>query len=209
GHAQAAAGVGGVIKMVQAMHHGVLPRTLHADVPSSGIDWSAGAVELLTREQPWPETGRARRAGVSSFGASGTNAHVILEAAPEPLPAPGGEPVSGPVPVVLSGRSAEALRAQAGRLLSFLEARADLGPGEVAHALTRRAELEHRGAVVARDRETLVRGLTALASGEPDPAVVSGHTTGRGRPAVLFTGQGSQRPGMGRELYETFPAFAA
>ncbi|MFJ8211282.1 type I polyketide synthase [Streptomyces sp. NPDC096033] len=209
GHAQAAAGVGGVIKMVQAMHHGVLPRTLHADVPSSGIDWSAGAVELLTREQPWPETGRARRAGVSSFGASGTNAHVILEAAPEPLPAPGGEPVSGPVPVVLSGRSAEALRAQAGRLLSFLETRPELGPGDVAHALTRRAELEHRGAVVARDRETLVRGLTALTSGEPDPAVVSGHATGRGRTAVLFTGQGSQRPGMGRELYETFPVFAA
>ncbi|MEV7547608.1 type I polyketide synthase, partial [Streptomyces sp. NPDC089915] len=210
GHAQAAAGVGGVIKMVQAMHHGVLPRTLHADVPSSGIDWSAGAVELLTREQPWPETGRARRAGVSSFGASGTNAHVILEQAPEAAAAQSAAgPVSGPVPVALSGRSAGALRAQAARLLSFVEARPELGVAEVAHALTRRAELEHRAVVVGRDRETLVRGLTALAADEPDASVVSGHATGRGRLAVLFTGQGSQRPGMGRGLYEAFPVFAA
>nr|WP_303629977.1 polyketide synthase [Actinomadura madurae] len=120
GHTQAAAGVAGVIKMVQAMRHGVLPKSLHVDAPSSHVDWSSGAVELLTKEQDWPETGRPRRAGVSSFGISGTNAHVILEAAPEREPETGDElepgPVVGavPVPLLLSGRSPEAVRAQAG-----------------------------------------------------------------------------------------------
>ncbi|MFD0375778.1 SDR family NAD(P)-dependent oxidoreductase [Streptomyces sp. NPDC127112] len=210
GHTQAAAGAAGVIKMVQAMRHGVLPPTLHVDAPSSHIDWSTGAVELLTEARPWPETGRARRAAVSSFGISGTNAHVILEAAPEPAaPARGGKPLSGPVPVALSARSPEALRAQAARLADHLDRRPGLDVADVAYSLTGRSELEHRAVVVARDRETLVRGLTALASGEPSPSVVTGRATGRGRPAVLFTGQGSQRPGMGRELYETFPAFAA
>ncbi|MFF4371363.1 SDR family NAD(P)-dependent oxidoreductase, partial [Streptomyces sp. NPDC001594] len=210
GHTQAAAGAAGVIKMVQAMRHGVLPPTLHVDAPSSHIDWSSGAVELLTETRPWPETGRPRRAGVSSFGISGTNAHVILEAAPEPAPAPApdGEPVTGPVPVTLSARSPEALRAQAARLAGHLERRPELGVADVAYSLTGRSELEHRAVVVGRDRETLVRGLTALAAGEPDPAVVTGQATGRGRLAVLFTGQGSQRIGMGRELYETFPVFA-
>ncbi|WP_079432329.1 type I polyketide synthase [Streptomyces katrae] len=209
GHTQAAAGAAGVIKMVQAMRNGVLPPTLHVDAPSSHIDWSAGAVELLTEARPWPETGRPRRAGVSSFGISGTNAHVILEAAPEQAPGRGGEPVSGPVPVALSARSPEALRAQAARLADHLEQRPELDVADVAYSLTGRSEMEHRAVVVGRDRDTLVRGLTALASGEPDPSVVTGQATGRGRLAVLFTGQGSQRIGMGRELYETYPVFAA
>ncbi|MFF2192598.1 SDR family NAD(P)-dependent oxidoreductase [Streptomyces sp. NPDC058157] len=210
GHTQAAAGAAGVIKMVQAMRHGVLPPTLHVDAPSSHIDWSAGAVELVTETRPWPETGRPRRAGVSSFGISGTNAHVILEAAPEPAPRRRGGPVCGPVPAALSARSPEALRAQAARLADHLERRPELDVADVAYSLTGRSELEHRAVVVGRDRETLVRGLTALAAGEPDPAVVTGQaTTGRGRLAVLFTGQGSQRTGMGRELYEAFPVFAA
>ncbi|MEV7547303.1 SDR family NAD(P)-dependent oxidoreductase, partial [Streptomyces sp. NPDC089915] len=208
GHTQAAAGAAGVIKMVQAMRHGVLPPTLHVDAPSSHIDWSAGAVELLTEAQPWPEAGRPRRAGVSSFGISGTNAHVILEAAPATA-VPARPAVSGPVPVALSARSPEALRAQAARLAGHLERNPELGLAEVAYSLTGRTGMEHRAVVVARGREALADGLTALASGEPSPSVVTGQATGRGRLAVLFTGQGSQRPGMGRELYEAFPVFAA
>ncbi|MFE5792309.1 SDR family NAD(P)-dependent oxidoreductase [Streptomyces sp. NPDC056503] len=213
GHTQAAAGVAGVIKMVQAMHHGVLPRTLHVEEPSSQIDWTAGAVELLTEEQAWPEQGRPRRSAVSSFGISGTNAHVILEQAPEV----GGEagvgvsaPVVGdvPVPVLVSGRSAEAVRAQAARLLEFVEARPELGiTGLGASLAETRTAFEHRAVVLAGDREGLVRALGAVAAGEPDVSAVSG-VAARGRLAFLFTGQGAQRLGMGRGLYESFPVFA-
>ncbi|MGW2119519.1 SDR family NAD(P)-dependent oxidoreductase, partial [Streptomyces zhihengii] len=155
GHAQAAAGVAGVIKMVMAMRHGVLPRTLHVDAPSSHIDWSAGEVSLLTEAREWPGTGRPRRAGVSSFGVSGTNAHVILESAepvdaPTPsLPTAGG----GVTPWVLSAASDDALRAAADRLRTHLlaEPDADRDPLSVAGALVRsRARLERRAVVVGR-----------------------------------------------------------
>ncbi|WP_436849950.1 type I polyketide synthase, partial [Streptomyces griseoviridis] len=213
GHTQAAAGVAGVIKMVMAMRHGVLPRTLHVDAPSSHVDWSAGAVELLTDDREWSGEERLRRAGVSSFGISGTNAHVILEQ-PEPaaeIPSTGEGIASlapGIVPWALSGRTEEALRAQAARLLAQVEADPALRPVDLALSLaTQRSTFDHRAVVLTDDRETAVRGLAAVCVGEPDPAAVVGANE-PGRTAFLFSGQGSQRLGMGRELYARFPVFA-
>ncbi|MFI9154903.1 type I polyketide synthase [Streptomyces sp. NPDC053367] len=209
-HTQAAAGVGGVIKTVMALRHGVLPKTLHAEAPSADVDWSSGAVELLTEARDWPDTGRPRRAGVSSFGFSGTNAHVILEQAPEEQPEePEQQPVAvaapGVVPWVVSGRGPEAVRAQAERLRAFVAGRPELAPADVALSLvTSRAALSHRAVVVGADREELLRGLEQVADGLVEPGAV-----GAGRTAVLFTGQGAQRLGMGRELYEAFPVFAS
>ncbi|MFE2728891.1 type I polyketide synthase [Kitasatospora sp. NPDC059327] len=214
GHAQAAAGVAGVIKMVQAMRHGVLPRTLHVDEPSPKVDWSAGAVELLTEARAWPRTDRPRRAGVSSFGMSGTNAHVILEQEPvreaEPerqpdLPAPARDV---PLPWVVSGKSVEALRGQAARLAAFVEADPSLDPADIAQSLaTSRVAFAHRAVVLGSDKDGRLRALKALAAGEHDADVVSG-TTARGKLAVLFTGQGSQVRDMGHGLYTSFPVFA-
>ncbi|MFG1780773.1 SDR family NAD(P)-dependent oxidoreductase, partial [Micromonospora sp. NPDC049048] len=212
GHTQAAAGVAGVIKMVLAMRHGLVPPTLHVDEPSPHIDWSAGAVALATEPTPWPAVGRPRRAAVSSFGISGTNAHVIIEQPPAEVVE--GEVVASDVPpvvpVLLSARSDAALSAQAGRWAGWLAADEALRPLDVAwSSVTTRPALEHRAVVTAAGRDDLVAALTALAGGEPVGTVVSGAAGQRGQLALLFSGQGAQRAGMGRELYGEFPVFAA
>ncbi|MFK0259617.1 type I polyketide synthase, partial [Streptomyces sp. NPDC090445] len=217
GHTQAAAGVASIIKMVEAMRHGIVPKTLHLDQPTPHVDWEAGAVSLIADPVPWPETGAPRRAGVSSFGFSGTNAHVIVEQAPEaetPDPeTPDSEPRSAMpvVPWVLSGKSAAALRAQAERLSGWLatEAAAEAGaaadPVDVAWSLaSTRAGLEHR-AVVLGDHAA---GVGAVASGALAAGVVTGSVAG-GKTAFVFPGQGSQWVGMAAELLDTSPVFAA
>ncbi|MFD6770829.1 type I polyketide synthase, partial [Micromonospora chalcea] len=214
GHAQAAAGVAGVIKMVMAMRHGVVPPTLHVDEPTPEVDWSAGEVSLVTEATPWPAVSRPRRSAVSSFGVSGTNAHTILEQAPEPQQSPSADAallVERPVvPVPVSARDAAGLAAQAGRWAARIAADETLRPLDVAFSsVTSRSTLEHRAVVSATGREELLGGLRALAAGQPAGAVVVGQAGGRGSLAVLFSGQGAQRAGMGRELYAEFPVFAA
>ncbi|MFJ9113881.1 type I polyketide synthase, partial [Streptomyces sp. NPDC102283] len=212
GHTQAAAGVGGVIKMVQAMRHGTLPRTLHVDEPTPIVDWEAGAVELLTEEREWPRTGnRPRRAAVSSFGISGTNAHVIIEQAPAPKPAAAKPRAELPVvPLLLSARTPQALPGQAQRLLDHLEQRPDADLSDVAYSLAAtRAHLERRAVVLGSDRAELLAGLRSVARGEEAASVVTGAVArARGEVAFVFTGQGAQWAGMGRELYDHYPVFA-
>ncbi|MFE9285264.1 type I polyketide synthase [Streptomyces olivaceus] len=214
GHAQAAAGVAGVIKMVMALRHEQLPKTLHLDEPTPKVDWPEGAVELLAEARTWPtEEGRPRRAGVSSFGISGTNAHVLLEEAP-PEPAAGAGParLSGPVAWTLSAKTADALRGQAARLDRFLDQPdAPADPYDIGYSLaSTRTALDERTVVVADDLVALrakIRSVAEGAAGSP-PGITRGRRS-KGRPAVLFTGQGAQRLGMGRELYDTHPVFAA
>ncbi|MCM3806462.1 SDR family NAD(P)-dependent oxidoreductase [Streptomyces sp. DR7-3] len=238
GHTQAAAGVGGVIKTVMALRHATLPRTLHVDQASPAVNWSSGAVELLTEAREWPERGRPRRAGVSAFGVSGTNAHVILEQAPNDAeagetgqdgqdgeddapaldvpalgaPALGGTALGGPaVPWVLSGRSEAALRAQAERLLTHLNERPEVSPADVGHSLaTGRSAFEYRAAVVGADRPQLLAQLAALASGGASAGVVRGEgaAVAEARPVFVFPGQGSQWVGMAVGLLDSSPVFA-
>jgi acyl transferase domain-containing protein len=214
GHTQAAAGVAGLIKTVLAMRHGTMPRTLHVDTPTSHVDWTAGAVELLTEQRPWPENGRPRRAAVSAFGVSGTNAHVLVEQAPQPVSAPAsatGRPAPSsetPWPWLLSARTPAALSAAAERLAAHVEAHPEVDIDDIAHALAMtRAQLEHRAVVVGADRGSLLGDVRRLARGESSPGVLTGKVT-QGRLAFLFAGQGSQRVGMGRELTRC-PVFAA
>ncbi len=241
GHTQAAAGVAGVIKMVMAMRHGVMPKTLHVDAPSTNVDWSAGEVLLLTEGHPWKTNGEPRRAGISSFGISGTNAHAILEEAPARSATAGdaadGKGVAGRdevaggdrvvsgssvssgvgvlggggvvVPWVLSGKSVAGLRDQAERLEEFVVGRSGIGVGvgDVGYSLVGRSVFEHRAVVVGAGREELLRGLSGLVAGEGGVGVVQGVASGVGGLAFLFAGQGSQRVGMGRELYGAFGVF--
>ncbi|MFP3989458.1 SDR family NAD(P)-dependent oxidoreductase [Streptomyces sp. E11-3] len=249
GHTQAASGAAGVIKMVMALREGVLPRTLHVDEASPNVDWSAGAVELLTETLAWDNPHGTRRAGVSSFGVSGTNAHVVIEEAPaeedpagaaSSTPAPtgatsagaaptgavsregarqGGEGSrqgmgavfashQGPTPVAFSARSEPALRAQAQRLADLLDARPDVTPAALGHALaTTRSVHRHRAVVLADDRMDLVRALRTAAGGGTGRGLNQSLATS-GRLAFLFTGQGSQRLAMGKELHDAYPVFA-
>ncbi len=202
GHTQAAAGAAGVIKMVQAMRHGVVPATLNVDRPSPHVDWDAG-LRLVTEPTPWPDQGPLRRAGVSSFGIGGTNAHVIIE---QPPAEPETRETSPVRPLwTLSGGSEQALRAQAGRLAAYLDAHPDLDEGDVGLSLaTTRAALPHRAVLTG---DGLRRSLAALAAGGQDPGLTTG-VQDEGGLAYLLTGQGSQRTGMGRELYAAYPVFA-
>ncbi|MFC4376080.1 type I polyketide synthase, partial [Nocardia halotolerans] len=228
GHSQAAAGVAGVIKMLMAMRYGVLPRSLHVGVGSSGVVWEGSGVGLLSESRVWPETGRPRRAGVSAFGVSGTNAHVILEQAPPPKPfgdaepRPGAEPESlspftaGPVVWVLSAKSAGALAGQARRLRERMLADPHLDPVDVGYSLlTTRAGLAHRAVVIGSDRSDLLAGLVAVLEGRttvpdrPGARVVVGRARRTGRVGFVFPGQGGQWQGMAVDLLDASPVFAA
>ncbi len=224
GHTQGAAGMAGVIKMVMALQEGLLPKTLHVDEPTTQVDWSNGAVALLTEEVPWQRKDEPRRAGVSAFGVSGTNAHVILEQAPlvERVPAPDDTSVGvledvhsdravlagGLIPWVLSGNGEQALRGQARRLLAHAQERSELSVTDIGYSLAGRSVFEDRAVVFDTKREALLDGLSALIGNGSPPFVVRGRAhRDAGGVAVLFAGQGSQRVGMGRGLYEVFPLF--
>ncbi len=202
GHTQAAAGVGGIIKMIEAMRHGVLPRSLHIDRPSTHVDWTAGAVELLTENRPWPDLGRPRRAAVSSFGVGGTNSHVVLEQAPAAPDRPA--PATEVLPWIVSGRTEAALRANAGQLAGYLPGQ---GSGAAArHLATGRQHFPHRAVAVGTPADAGA-ALAALAAGDTHPVLVTGTAVTAGKTVFVFPGQGSQWPGMATGLLESSPTF--
>ncbi|WP_408993638.1 SDR family NAD(P)-dependent oxidoreductase [Streptomyces europaeiscabiei] len=212
GHAQAAAGVAGVIKMILALQHDTLPKTLHADRPSPHIEWEGSGLQLLQEARPWEHGERLRRAGISSFGLSGTNAHVILEEAPavEAAETEGTDTPHLPVPILLSGRDEAALRAQAQRWADWLETQSTVSLTDVAAtAALHRTHFDTRAAVLAESADEAVAGLRALGDGTSHAGLVRGEASGDTGLGVLFTGQGSQYGGMGRRLYDTFPAYRA
>ena len=211
GHTQWAAGLAGVIKIVQSIRNGIVPATLHLDSPTPQVDWSSGTIEVVDGARPWPDqTDHPRRAGVSAFGISGTNAHVILEQAPEEfatVDCAAKRPLV--MPWVLSAKSASALAEQAARLQRFVEQRTDADPNDVAYSLVAtRASFDHRAVVVGAGRDELLSGLGAIASGAPAPNVVTGKAAATGGTVFVFPGQGSQWTGMAVELLDTAPAFA-
>ncbi|WP_286014407.1 MULTISPECIES: type I polyketide synthase, partial [Nocardia] len=217
GHSQAAAGMAGLIKMIMAIRHGELPRTLHVDTPTTKVDWAEAGVALLTEARPWRKADRPRRAAVSSFGVSGTNAHVIVEQAPEPAPVPVSDASSpftaAPLAWVLSAKSAAALVNQARRLRERVLAEPGLDPVDVAWSLvTTRATLRFRAVIVGADREELLEGLDAVIE-ERSPAgtaqVITGQADRSGRVGFVFPGQGAQWAGMAVDLLDSSPVFAA
>lgn len=218
GHTQAAAGVAGVIKMVLAMRNRTIPATVHVDEPTTHVDWTVGDVRLATTPQDWTRNGHPRRAGVSSFGISGTNAHVILEEPPDgalpgnALPDNTTEAsiAGGLVPWVVSGRSAAAVAAQAGRLLDHLGEHPDTSILDVGLSLAvSRAQLEHRAVVLGANRAALLSGLESLVAGKPGSSVIRGVAGAGAKSAIVFPGQGAQLAGMGSGLYAAFDVFAA
>ncbi|BCZ24158.1 type I polyketide synthase [Mycobacterium senriense] len=206
GHTQAAAGVAGVIKMVLAMRHEMLPATLHVDEPSPHVDWSTGSVSLLTEARAWPGS-RPRRAGVSSFGISGTNAHVIVEAVPAESPRIVDGPKAPVVPWPVSAKSLSALNSQAARLATHLRAHPDLNIADVGWSLAGRSAFEQRAVVVGSDRDRLLAGLDELVGDDLAGSIVRGTATA-GKTVFVFPGQGSQILGMGMGLHAGYPVFA-
>ncbi|MFI5614910.1 beta-ketoacyl synthase N-terminal-like domain-containing protein [Amycolatopsis sp. NPDC051903] len=212
GHTQAAAGVASLLKVVLALRNELLPKTLHVDEPNHRVDWASGGVELLTEPVAWPREDRPRRAAVSGFGMSGTNAHVIVEEAPEAaeVSAEREIPARGPIPWALSGRSPESLRAQAARLLERVRGNPDLDPLDIGYSLaTGRSAFPYRAVVTGTSREELLRGLDTVAAGESSADVACGVARGETSTAFLFSGNASPRSGLGQELSAAFPAFAA
>jgi acyl transferase domain-containing protein/acyl-CoA synthetase (AMP-forming)/AMP-acid ligase II/acyl carrier protein len=209
GHPQAAAGIAGVIKMIEAMRHAELPRSLYADEPSPHVDWSAGAVRLLDRARPWPRRDKPRRAAVSSFGIGGTNAHVIIEEPPD-TGQPRGERHWTTAPWLVSGSDEAGLRAHADRLASALADATDESTVDIAFSLaTTRTPLARRAAVLADDADGLLAGLRDLARGAGNPSLRTETARSNPKMALLFAGQGAQRASMGRALAAAFPVFDA